>query len=250
MARHTDNNHNIWHDPVTLSGSCSYVHVKDGCTGVITNCNYIEIGEKNTSLTLTDVDYCVIGNNNKTVTISDSDYIIVGSDCENVLLGSHNPNNTRFTGRTGATSITVGHNTIGAEITGYNSRYDKSRNIQADGTFNKVVKSGVVFLETANGNELNNSSRIDLKQTNNNSVETKNINLTDKASFTDYALIEDVTRVASRVPVVNRQSDANGTILDRSLNTLINAPKGDSPKGDPVTPNKYTIQNGVWVKVD
>lgn len=249
MARHTDANNNIWYDPVTLSGSCSFVHCKDGCTGTITNSNFVEIGENNTGLSLSNVNYVVIGDNNQTVTISNSDYIIVGSECENITVGSHSAGNTRFTGRTGANSLVVGHRTIGAEITGFNSKYDKSRNIQADGTFNQVTKSGVVFLDDANGNELNNSSRIDLKQTNNNSVETKNINLTNKAPFIDYALIDDVTRVQSRVPVVNRQADANGTILDRSLNRLINAPKGESPKGETVTTDKYTLQNGVFVKV-
>lgn len=248
MARHSDANNNIWYDGVTLT-NCTYVHLKDGCTGTISDCNYIEIGENNTTLTLSNVDYCTIGDNNKTVTISNSDYIIVGSECENILVGLHNPSNTRFTGRTGGNSLIIGHKIIGAEITGWNSKYDKSRNIQADGTFNQVIRSGVVFLDDANGNELNNSSRIDLKQTNNNSVETKNINLTNKAPFVDYALIDDVTRVQSRVPVVNRQADANGTILDRSLNTLINAPVGESPKGDPVAPKQYTLQGGVWVKI-
>ena len=242
-------NHNRWPDGVTLT-NCTYVHVKDGCTGTISDCNYIEIGENNTGLTLSNVDYCTIGDNNKTVAISNSDYIIVGSNCENILVGSHTGDSTsRFYGRTGGNGLVIGHKIIGAEITGWNSRYDKSRNIQADGTFNKVVKSGAVFLDMANGNELNNSSRIDLKQTNNNIVETKNINLTNKAPFIDYALIDDVTRVQSRVPVVNRQADANGTILDRSLNTLINAPKGESPKGETVTTDKYTLQNGVWIVV-
>ena len=241
-------NHNRWPDGCTLT-NCTYTNIKEGTTGVFSDCNYVEIGEDNTDLALTNVNYCTIGNSNKTVTISNSDYIIVGSDCENILMGSHDPNNTRFTGRTGANSLVVGHRTIGAELTGFNSKYDKSRNIQADGTFNQVVKSGVVFLDEANGNELNNSSRIDLKETNNNSVETVKLNLTQKAAFVDYALIDDVTRVQSRVPVVNRQADANGTILDRSTNRLINAPKGESPKGDAVATDKYTLQNGVWVRV-
>lgn len=248
MARHTDANNNVWYDGVTLT-NCTYVHCKDGCTGTVTDCNFIEIGENNTGLTLDTVTYCTIGDNNATVDIGNSNYIIVGSECENIKIGSHSSGNTRFTGRTGANSLVIGHKIIGAEITGWNSKYDKSRNIQADGTFNQVTKSGVVFLDDANGNELNNSSRIDLKQTNNNSVETKNINLTNKAPFIDYALIDDVTRVQSRVPVVNRQADANGTILDRSTNRLINAPKGESPKGDAVTTDKYTLQNGVFVKV-
>ena len=249
MARHTDANNNVWYDGVTLS-NCTYVHVKDGCTGTISNCNYIEIDENNTGLTLNTVNYCTVGSNNTTVDIANSNYIIVGSECENIKIGSHSSSNPRFNGRIGGNSLVIGHKIIGAEITGYNSKYDKSRNIQADGTFNQVTKSGVVFLDAAHGNELNNSSRIDLKETNNNRVETVNINLTSKEPFYDYALIDDVTRVQSLAPVVNRQADANGTILDRSLNTLINAPKGQSPKGDPVTPDKYTIQNGVWVKVD
>lgn len=241
-------NHNRWPDGCTLT-NCTYTNIKEGTTGVFTDCNYVEIGENNVNLTLDTVTYCTIGDNNATVDIANSNYIIVGSECENIKIGSHSAGNTRFTGRTGANSLVIGHKIIGAEITGWNSKYDKSRNIQADGTFNQVTKSGVVFLDYANGNELNNSSRIDLKQTNNNSVETKNINLTNKAPFIDYALIDDVTRVQSRVPVVNRQADANGTILDRSLNKLINAPKGESPKGDAVTTDKYTLQNGVWVKI-
>lgn len=249
MARHTDNNHNIWYDGVTLT-NCQYVHCKDGCTGTITDCSYVEIGENNTGLTLDTVTYCTIGDNNATVDIANSNYIIVGSECENIKIGSHSSSNPRFTGRTGGNSLVIGHNIIGAEITGWNSKYDKSRNIQADGTFNKVVKSGVVFLDTANGNELNNSSRVDLKQTNNNTLETVNINLTNKAAFNDYALVDKVTRVESRVPVVHRQADANGTILDRSLNALINAPKGQSPTVDTPVPDKYTLQNGVWVLVE
>ena len=242
-------NHNRYPNGCTLT-NCSYTNIKEGTTGTFTNCNFVEIGENNTGLTLNNVNYVVIGDNNQTVTITGSDYIIVGSDCENITVGSHSSSNSRFTGRTGGNSLVIGHNIIGAEITGWNSKYDKSRNIQADGTFNKVVKSGVVFLDTANGNELNNSSRVDLKQTNNNTVETVNINLTNKAAFNDYALINKATRVESRVPVVYRQADANGTILDRSLNALINAPKGQSPTVDTPVPDKYTLQKGVWVLVE
>lgn len=250
MAKHVDNiNHNSYYDPVTLSGTCTYVHCKEGCTGSISDCNYVEIGENNVNITLNNVNYVVIGGNNATVAITDSDYVIVGSDCENIRVGSHDPSGTRFAGRTGGGSVVIGHSTIGAEITGFNSRLDKSRNIQADGTFNQVTKSGVVFLDDANGNELKNSSRLDLTQTNNNSIESINLNLNKKAAFVDYALVDKVTRVESKVPVVNRQADANGVIFDRSLNTLINVQKGQSPKGDTPVPDKYTLQNGVWIRI-
>lgn len=236
-----DTNHNRYPYGCTLT-NCTYTHVGEGCTGNITGCNFIEIGENNTGLSLSNVDYCTIGDNNRTVDIANSNYIIVGSECENIKIGSHSSSNTRFIGRTGGNSLVIGHKIIGAEITGRNSRFDRSRNIQADGTFNQVVRSGVVFLDDANGNELNNSSSVDLQHTNNNSVETKNLSLKDKAPFLDYALVNDVTRVKSKAPVVNRQSDASGTILDRSLNTLINKQDGkDSPQ--------YTLINGVWTRI-
>lgn len=235
-------NHNRYPNGCTLT-NCSYTNIKEGTTGTFTNCNFVEIGLNNVNVTLNNVNYVVIGDNNQTVTITGSDYIIVGSESENITIGSHSSENSRFDGRTGGNSIVVGHSTIGAEITGRNSRFDRSRNIQADGTFNRVVKSGVVFLDDANGNELNNSSRVDLTQTNNNTVETKNLSLKDKAPFLDYALIDNVTRVKSKAPVVNRQSDASGTILDRSLNTLINKQDGkDSPQ--------YTLVNGVWTRIE
>lgn len=242
-------NHNRYPDGCTLT-NCRYTHVGEGCTGNISGCNFIEIGENNTGLTLSNVDYCTIGDNNKTVAISNSDYIIVGSNCENILVGSHTGDSTsRFYGRTGANSLVVGHRTIGAEITGYNSKFDKSKNIQADGTFNKVVKSGAVFLDMANGNELNNSSRVDLEKTNNNTMETVNINLNKKSAFLDYALIDKVTRVKSKVPVAELQSDANGVILDKTTNTLVNAEKGQSPTQPTVVSDTYTLDNNVWTLV-
>lgn len=242
MARHTDNDHNVWYDGVTLT-NCQYVHVKDGCTGTITDCRFVEIGENNVNISFSDVSYCTMEDNNRNITVSDSDYLILGSDCENVTIGSHDPNNKRFFGRIGGNSIVVGHKTIGAEITGYNSEYDKSSNVQADGTFNNVVKSGVVFLDNANGNGLKNSSRVDLTETNNNALETVNINLEQKASFIDYATVNKALMVKQLAPMVNRQSDANGDILDVSLNILINKKNGTKDT------THWTKINGIWVEV-
>lgn len=243
MAKHTDANNNVWYDGITLSGTCTYVHVKDGCTGTITDCNYMEIGENNVNLALDGVDYCTIGDNNRNITISDSDYIIVGSECEDVMIGLHDQNNERFRNYTGASSITVGYKTINAQITGYNSKYQEAKSIQAEGAFNNVEKSGVVFIEDANGNELKQSTLVDLKETNNNSLETTNINLTKKEAFMDYATIKDVLRAESKIPVINRQADANGDILDISLNTIIT--KGNGSKGS----THYTKINGIWTLV-
>lgn len=239
MARHTDNNHNVWYDGVTLT-NCQYVHVAEGCTGTILNANFVEIGENNTNLSLSYVNYCTIGDNNKGVTVSSSNYIIIGSDGEGITVGMHTT--TRYQGRTGAESVTCGYRTIGAEVTGYNSTFDRSRNLQIDGTFNNAVDTGVLFLDNANGNKVQKSSMVDLQNTHNNTIETVNINLKGKQAFMDYALVDKVTRVQSTVPVIDRQSDTEGTILDRGLNDLINT-SGKASK-------KYVQINGIWTEIN
>lgn len=234
-------NHNRYPSGCTLTG-CTYVHIGEGCTGIFVNCNFCEIGENNTDLNMTNVDYLTMGDNNKTVTVYDADYTIIGSDGENIKLGEHTT--TRFTGRTGSRSITIGHRVIGAEITGRNSKFDKSRNLQIDGTFTNIKRSGVIFVDEANGNTLDNSSRIDLTLTHNSQFETANIQLNQKKPFIDYATVDDVIRVKDIKSVINRQSDATAMIVDNSLNTIIN--KNKDGKGS----THYTKINGVWTEVN
>lgn len=236
-----DINHNRYPNGCTLT-NCTYTHIKEGCTGTFVNCNYMEIGENNTDLTMTNVDYLTMGDNNKTVTVYDADYTIIGSDGENIKLGEHTT--TRFTGRTGSRSIIIGHRVIGAEITGRNSEIDKTRNIQMDGTFTRVRRSGVIFVDEANGNTLDNSSRIDLTLTHNSQFETANIQLNQKKPFIDYATVDGVIRVMDIKPVINRQSDATAMIVDNSLNTIIN--KNKDGKGS----THYAKINGIWTEVD
>ena len=232
-------NHNRYPNGCTLT-NCTYVNIKEGTTGTFINCNFVEIGENNTNLSLSYVNYCTIGDNNKGVTVSSSNYIIIGSDGEGITVGMHTT--TRYQGRTGAESVTCGYRTIGAEVTGYNSTFDRSRNLQIDGTFNNAVDTGVLFLDNANGNKVNKSSMVDLQNTHNNTIETVNINLKGKQSFMDYALLDKVTRVQSTVPVIDRQSDTEGTILDRGLNDLINI-GGKANK-------KYVQINGIWTEIN
>ena len=244
MAKHTDANNNIWYDGVTLT-NCTYTHCKDGCTGVITNCNYIEIEENNVNLALDNVNYCTVGNNNTNVTVSNSDYIIVGSDNLNVTVGSHN--NSRFTGRTGGNSIVIGHRVIATEITGENAEVFKTANGAIDGTFNDVKQSGMVVLDNSNGNKLDNSKRVDLTDTNNNVISTTNLTLEKRDAFLDYALIDKVTRVKVNKTTFEKQSDSSGVILDTQSDELINIAKDAAPKGgEPAPKDTYSLVNGLW----
>lgn len=241
--RHTDSDNNVWYDGVTLT-NCTYVHCGEGTTGTVTNVNYAEIGENNT-ISISDGEYITVGDNNTNVSIADSDYIIVGSDNLNIQVGTHT--NTRFTGRTGGNSIIVGHKVIATEITGENIQTQRTRNGAVDGTFNDIKGSGMVVLDKANGNTLDNAKKVDLTDTNNNVISTANLTLVKRNAFLDYALVDKVTRVESRKRKFDKQSDASGTILDTQSDELINVAKDEAPKGGGTAPKEtYSLVNGLW----
>lgn len=247
MAKHIDTiNHNSWYDGITLT-NCTYTNVKDGCTGTISNCNFIEIGEGNTNLTVSNVNYLVVYNHNNNLRISSARYIIVGDENRNINVGGHQTG-SEFEERTGANSITVNNLNVGVEITGKNSKLHKTVNSQFDGSFNKTEDSGCIVIDNGVGNALNKSKLIAIKQTNNNVIATENLELVKKDAFVDYATVEKVKRVEYIVPSINKQSDNVGVVLDIATNKLINGTTNDQKELESTTEN-YTIVGGQWTKI-
>ena len=242
MAMHYDTvNHNSYPDGCTLT-SCTFVHVGEGTTGTISNTHYAEIGEDNT-ITISGVNYLTIGENNTNITISNSTYVIVGNDNTNVTIGSHSQGSG--TSGTGGNSIVVTREIYGAEITGRSINLHKSKYADIDGLFNKVNFSKNVLLNKANGNKLNHSTVINMERTNNNNVESAYMELKDKQPFNEYNLINKVIRVESMTPLITRQSDNTGVILDVNNNVLVNR---DDVLSDTTT--QYTRVNGQWAAVN
>lgn len=236
MARIIDNeNHNSYYDGVVLV-NCTYVNCDEGTTGTITNCNYAEIGRNNT-VTITGSNYIEIGDNNSDITISDSDYIIIGVRNRGVNVGIQQ-NTDRFN-TSGADSVTVVKQTIGLDITGNYARVNKTRYGAISGCFSRVDNCGSIVLDNANGNELECSRTVDLKDTNNDYIFADNIQLWDKQPFLNYSTLDNVVKVEPVVRPIERQSDSVGTILDTETNTL----NGRTGKSSDAT---YTLVGGIW----
>lgn len=249
MSKHIDNTtHCSWYDPVTLSGTCTYVNVKEGCTGTIADCNFVEIGENNTGLSIEDTDYCTVGRDNTNISIAESEYVIVGDSNINIEIGSHS--GTSLTG-TGGASITVGFRNAASEVTGERQEIGESRSVAMDGAFNQAHSSDMVLLDGSTGNGVYNSRRIEVIATDNCRIETPNLTLDRRDSFLDYAMIGKSMRVKGMVRRFDRESDASGTILDYQSQRLINVADGESPKGGSPAPTaKYSIVDGLWTLFD
>lgn len=245
MARHYNpDTHCSWYDGITLV-NCSWVNVQDGCTGTIENTQYAEIAENN-SVTISNCRYIVIHEDNTNINLTDASYVVVGVHNNNVNIGSHTAG-TEFQERTGAVSIRI-NRLRGVEVTGWNNRLHNTVFSQIDGLFNHSEGGNSITIDNGVGNELRQSKVIHLKNTNNNTVATENLDLTEREAFIEYAKVGKVTRVAKKVPVIDLQADNIGTILDTTNNRLVNGKTNDIKE---VSDDKhtYTISGGVWTKV-
>lgn len=232
--------HNSYPEGCTLT-NCTFVHVGEGTTGTISDTNYAEIGEDNT-VEISDAEYISVGDRNIGVVIQDSSYVIIGNDNTDISVGTH----TRDSGLSGsgADSVTITRDTYGTEITGTFGKFHKSKYTSVDGFFNSVETSRNVRLDDANGNTLAQSTVISMAKTNNNTIQASYMELASRQPFYEYSLVDKRIITRPVIPVINRQSDNTGTVLDVSLNRLIN--KSDNK--DTAT-TEYTIVNGTWTEV-
>lgn len=225
-------NHNSYPDEVTLA-NCTYVNVKNGCTGTISNTNYAEINENNTDLNITDSSYIEIGKNNRNVTVISSEYVKIGENNKYITVGSN------------SNSISVSRDCYNITATGGNTLMYKATNCDVDGLYNKIENSGSIKIENCVGTKLEYSKSVNIQNTNNNRISTSQLSLESKKAFMGYTKYKKVTRAESLVTEIDRQSDSVGTILDTQLNSLINT--GSDLKSEK---QKYTKVNGVWTLVE
>lgn len=241
MSRITDNNHNSYPDTVTLSGTCTYVYVGDGCTGTIKDCSYCHIGELNTGLDLDNGQYIKVGNNNTDVTVHSSDYVIVGCQNNTINVGLHpQAQGSRFANATGANSVNIRHNTVGVDVTGHYADITDSKYVSMDAHFNTISDSSSIILESSTGNEIEGANVVDMAATNNNYVYADNLKLQAKLPYMAYKKDKDVVKVELLYQGAEKQAANLGGVLDRSTNQIIYA---EQKGGD------YTIVNGEWENI-
>lgn len=232
-------NDNSYPDGCTLT-NCQHTHIAEGCTGTLSGCTYIQVDTGCTSLNISNSRYVEIGKNNRNVTIADASYVLVGDANINLTIGRHTIE--RFTD-TGADSVIAGYATRGNQITGEHQLSDRSSSTAMGGFFNRVEDGAMCIVDRATGSDIRKAKRIDISQTNNARVETTNLTLAKRSAFLDYALVGQTTRVVNRNRTFERQSDADGVLLDYQSESLVNDTKG---KGQP----KYAKIDGIWTLVE
>ena len=213
---------------VQISGSSDVV-VGGNSTVNISGSNNVTVSERNT-LTITDITAVSIADDNENVTLGN--YNKIGSRNRNIeIVGENN---------------IIKSDNYFLNVEGNLNNVDSSRFIELTGSFNDVEKTDLTKLTTAVGNKVFNSSSIDVVNTNNNVVATRDIIIQDKPAFLEYKskLNSDVKVVKNLIEPVNMQSDneARTLIIDQQKfyqESGISGTKSDK---------KYEIINGNWVE--
>ena len=213
---------------VSISGSSDVV--VGGSSNVnISGSNSVTVGERNT------------------LTMTDTTAISVYDDNENVTFGSYNKIGSRNRGVeiTGENNV-IESNNYNINIEGDFNEVDSSRFVEIFSSFNDVERTDLTKLTTAVGNKIKNSSSIDVVNTNNNVVATRDIIIQNKPAFLEYKskLNSDVKVVKNLIEKVNMQSDNQGRTLVIDQQKFYQEGGSSGTKSD----KKYEIVDGNWTE--
>ena len=224
----------------------SKITIGDGATVSISGSSDIVVGG-NSTVTISGSNSVNVGERN-TLTITDTTAVSVYDDNENVTLGNYSKIGSRNRG----IEITGVNNTIKSDnynlnIEGDFNEIDSSRFVEIFSSFNEIEKTDLTKLTTAVGNKITNSSSVDLINTNNNVVATRDIIIPNNPAFLEYKskLNSDVKVVKNLIEKVNMQSDNQGRTL------IIDQQKfyGESGATGTKSDVQYDLVNGVWTEV-
>lgn len=231
----------------------SYIYAGERTTGVIDGCSNIVVGNSSVHLTgcsnLTiadDSDIQIDGSSNVQIGYECSTYYMSTTGCRVIdknmfvevdgvnLIGSGNDGVV-----VSGNSNVIQNDNRAVTITNANCNVvDESNFITLKSDYNDIENSSLVVLERSYGNNVRQSSSINLTGVNDNVVSTDNLSLTDTTAYTDYSTVGDVRVALARNGLLNKQADEFGTVLVGEFNRL-----EDSMKGN----NTWEIVDGQWV---
>lgn len=224
----------------------SNITIGDGATVQISGSSDVVVGG-NSTVTISGSTSVTVGERN-TLTIADTTAISVYDDNENLSLGNYSKIGSRNRGVeiTGVNNVIKSDN-YSINIEGDFNEIDSSRFVEIFSSFNEIEKTDLAKMTTAVGNKVTNSSSIDVVNTNNNVVATRDIIIQDKPAFLQYMskLNSDVKVVKNLINKVNMQSDNQGRTLIIDEQKFYQEGGISGTKSD----KKYEIVDGNWVEV-
>lgn len=223
----------------------SNVTIGDGATVQISGSSDIVIG-RNSSVNISGSNSVTVGNRN-TLTIADTTAISVYDDNENVSLGNYNKIGSRNRGIeiAGENNIIKSDN-YNLNIEGDLNNVNSSRFVEIFGSFNEIEKTDLTKLNSSVGNKIFDSSSIDVVNTNNNVVATRDIIVQNKPAFLEYKskLNSDVKVVKNLINKVNLQADNEARVLIIDQQKFYQEGGISGTKSDV----QYELINGIWVE--
>ena len=224
----------------------SNITIGNGATVQISGSSDVMVG-RNSNVNISGSNSVTVGERN-TLTIANTTAISVYDDNENISLGNYSKIGSRNRG----VEITGMNNVIESDIYSLNVEGDlneisESRFVEIFGSFNNVEKTDLTKLNGSVGNKVFDSSSIDVINTNNNVVATRDIIIQNKPAFLQYMskLNSDVKVVKNLINKVNMQSDNQGRTLIIDQQKFYQETGASGTKSDV----QYDLVNGVWTEV-
>ena len=224
----------------------SNITIGNGATVQISGSSDVMVG-RNSNVNISGSTSVTVGERN-TLTIANTTAVSVYDDNENISLGNYSKIGSRNRG----VEITGMNNVIESDIYSLNVEGDlneisESRFVEIFGSFNNVEKTDLTKLNGSVGNKVFDSSSIDVINTNNNVVATRDIIIQNKPAFLQYMskLNSDVKVVKNLINKVNMQSDNQGRTLIIDQQKFYQETGASGTKSDV----QYDLVNGVWTEV-
>ena len=224
----------------------SNVIIGDGATVQISGSSDVVVGG-NSTVNISGSTSVTIGERN-TLTMTDTTAISVYDDNENLSLGNY----SKIGSRNRNVEIVGENNVIESDnyflnVEGDLNEIDKSRFVEITGSFNEIEKTDLAKMTTAVGNKVFDSSSIDIVNTNNNVVATRDIIVQNKPAFLEYSSPKnsDVKVVKNLIKPVNMQADNQGRTLIIDEQKFYQETGATGTKSDV----QYDLVNGIWTEV-
>ena len=224
----------------------SNITIGNGATVQISGSSDVMVG-RNSNVNISGSNSVTVGERN-TLTIANTTAISVYDDNENISLGNYSKIGSRNRGVeiTGMNNVVKSDN-YNLNIEGDLNEISESRFVEIFGSFNDIEKTDLTKLNGSVGNNVFDSSSIDVINTNNNVVATRDIIIQNKPAFLQYMskLNSDVKVVKNLINKVNMQSDNQGRTLIIDQQKFYQETGASCTKSDV----QYDLVNGVWTEV-